>query len=374
MSVYSPHQPPPRSAVLTALLLLVLCIGSARPATAQFLEKAEFEGGVQRAATDGPRTLWDNPTFCRFVIDLSIDRGGRVLSAAVNVPLSSCSDTALVNKANALARTYVFTPNAKAPEPQAARFVWAIGERPQYEDLFPNDAGPDILPPPEPTAESERIWTLAEVEVPPQFPGGREAMRTYLERMVKYPYDAEPPLKEGTVVVSFVVSTQGLVEDVNVIKGLGYTYDTEARRVVNAMPKWIPGMRNGHAVRTRYEILPVALMRSTGTGSSGGEGTGSGTGNGPGKQKSFAIDLHGRVVTKAPKVDLGSQESGRVVLDIWVDRSGNVLRAEVGRGSTNNAKSLVDAARRAAFATRFSADPEAPEEQQGKATFRFEAE
>lgn len=372
MSVHIPQHPTRRSSVRCALLLFFVGIGSARPATAQFLEKAEFEGGVQRAATDGPRTLWANPTFCRFVIDLSVDRGGRVLSAAVNVPLSSCTDTALVHKANALARTYVFSPNAKAPEPQAVRFVWAIGERPKVEDLFANDAGPDMPPPPEPTAESERIWTVAEVEVPPQFPGGREAMRTYLERMVKYPYDAEPPLKEGTVVVSFVVSTEGLVEEVNVIKGLGYPYDSEARRVVNAMPKWTPGMRNGRAVRTRYEILPVALMRSTGTGSSGGEGTGSGTGNGPGKQEAMSFELNGRVVMNLPKVDLKPQESGRVVLDIRVDRSGKVRRAEVARGSTTNAKSLVDAARKAALATRFSADPKAPEEQQGKATFRFE--
>ena len=373
MSVYIPHHPTRRSSIRSALLFLFLGIGSARPATAQFLEKAEFEGGVQRAATDGPRSLWANPAFCRFVIDLSVDRGGRVLSAAVNVPLSSCTDTALVHKANALARTYVFTPNAQAPEPQAVRFVWAVGERPQYEDLFANDPGPDTLPPPEPAAESERIWTVAEVEVPPQFPGGREAMRTYLERMVKYPYDAEPPLKEGTVVVSFVVSTEGLVEDVNVIKGLGYPYDTEARRVVHAMPKWTPGMQNGRAVRTRYEI-PVALMRSTGTYSSGGEGPGSGTSNGPGKQEAMTFELKGRSVMNVPEVDLKPQESGRVVLDIWVDRSGKVRRAEIGRGSTTTAKSLVDAARKAALSTRFSADPKAPEEQQGKATFRFELE
>jgi hypothetical protein len=101
------------------------------PASAQFLEKAEFEGGVERAATDGPRRQWNHPTYCRLVIDLEVSRAGKVLSVAVNLPLSTCSDSALVAEANALARTYVFTPNAKAPEPQAARFTWGIGERPQ---------------------------------------------------------------------------------------------------------------------------------------------------------------------------------------------------------------------------------------------------
>lgn len=271
--------------IARALLLLSLSCGILS-APAQFLEKAEFEGGFERAATDGPRTEWVNPTFCRFVIDLSVDRSGRVLSAAVNLPLSSCSDTALVNKANTLARTYVFSPNALAPEPQAVRFVWAIGKRPKYEDLFASEPGPDMLPPPEPAAESERIWTV--VEVPPQFPGGHEVMRTYLERMVQYPTDAEPPLREGMVLVGFVVNVEGLVEDVNVIKGLGYPYDSEARRVAKAMPKWIPGMQNGHAVRTRYE-MPVVFKLPSGTGFSGGQGTGSGTGNGPGKQEPITI-------------------------------------------------------------------------------------
>lgn len=371
MTFHFAHPRGVRSAATNAMLFLFTGFGLGRPASAQFLEKAEFEGGIERAATDGPRTLWANPTFCQFVIDLSVDRGGRVLSAVVNVPLSSCKDTALVNKANMLARTYVFSPNAKAPEPQAVRFVWAIGERPTYEDLFANDPGPEMPPPPEPNAESERIWTA--VEVPPQFPGGPTAMKTYLDRMVKYPADAEPPLKEGTVMVSCVVNTEGLVEDVNVIKGLGYPYDSEARRVVQAMPKWIPGMQNGHAVRTRFEIA-VVLKRPSVTGSSGDQGTGQGTGNGPGKQEPMTFEMNGRVVKKVPTVDLKPQESGRVVMDIWVDRSGKVLRAEVGRGTTTTSKSLVDTARKAAMATRFSDDPRAPEEQRGKATFRFELE
>ncbi len=370
MIVDIPDHPSRRSPILCALLFLLLCIGPARPAFAQFLEKAEFEGGFERAATDGPRKQWDHPTYCRLVIDLSLSRTGKVLSSEVNVPLSTCSDPAIVAKAKALALTYVFTPNGDAPEPQAARFTWGIGERPKYAYPFADDPGPEMLPSPPAEAESERTWTV--VEVPPQFPGGPATMKTYLERMVKYPTDAEPPFKEGMVLVGFVVNTEGLVEEVNVIKGLGYPYDAEARRVVKAMPKWIPGMQNGHPVRTRFEI-PVAFNRPSGAGTTG-EGSGSGAGRGTQTHESITMELTGRTVTKAPKVDLEAQESGRVVMDIWVDRSGKVLRAQVGRGTTTTAKSLVDAARKAALASRFSDDPRAPEEQQGKATFRFDLE
>ena len=60
--------------IARALFLLSLSCGILS-ASAQFLEKAEFEGGFERAAIDGPRTVWVNPKFCRFVIDLVMNTG-----------------------------------------------------------------------------------------------------------------------------------------------------------------------------------------------------------------------------------------------------------------------------------------------------------
>lgn len=239
--------------IARALLLLSLSCGIPS-ASAQFLEKAEFEGGFERAAIDGPRTVWVNPTFCRFVIDLSVDRSGRLLSAAVNVPISSCKEPALVSKANALAQRYVFTPNAQAPEPQAVRLVWAVGERPQHEDLFGNDPGPDMLPPPEPAAESERIWTV--VEVPPQFPGGADALYPHVREFLKYPEKAIEQGVQGIVHLTFVVETDGTLSDIKVLRGIGAGCDEEALRIVRGMPKWKPGTQRGKAVRVQYN-LPI---------------------------------------------------------------------------------------------------------------------
>ncbi|MBL7964102.1 MAG: energy transducer TonB [Flavobacteriales bacterium] len=261
-------------------------------ASAQFLEKAEFEGGVERAVTDGPRRQWNHPTYCRLVIDLKVSRAGKVLSAAVNVPLSSCSDTALVNKANALARTYVFTPNAQAPEPQAARFTWGIGERPQVEDLFGNDpvqmAPPPSMPEARETtvvrqhhseltdpagAERWRTMTAPEdlptedapiftrVEQMPQFPGGEEALLRYLNNTVQYPEMEAKAGIQGKVYVQFTVGKEGSISDVKVMRGVqnGPGLDREAVRAIQAMPKWSPGKMNGRPVSVRY-TLPVIFM------------------------------------------------------------------------------------------------------------------
>lgn len=65
-------------------------------------------------------------------------------------------------------------------------------------------------------------------------------------------------------------------------------------------------------------------------------------------------------------------QEGTVVVDIDVDRSGNVTKAiPGGKGTTTNSKCLLDPARRAALETKFNSDPNAPESQIGRIIYRF---
>lgn len=65
-------------------------------------------------------------------------------------------------------------------------------------------------------------------------------------------------------------------------------------------------------------------------------------------------------------------QEGTVVVDIDVDRSGNVTKAIPGvKGTTNNSKCLLDPARRAAMETRFNADEKAPARQIGRIIYKF---
>jgi len=66
------------------------------------------------------------------------------------------------------------------------------------------------------------------------------------------------------------------------------------------------------------------------------------------------------------------QQEGIVVVDIDVDRNGNVTKAIPGvRGTTNNSKCLLDPARRAALETKFNSDAKAPARQIGQIIYRF---
>lgn len=105
-------------------------------------------------------------------------------------------------------------------------------------------------------------------------------------------------------------------------------------------------------------------------GTYGGAGGGSGTGAFSSRAP-FSWELQGRTVMRQPALGALPKGNGKVVLDVWVGRTGKVLRTEIGRGSTTNDTTLVDAARQVAMATRFSTARTAPEEQHGRLLFVF---
>ncbi len=69
------------------------------------------------------------------------------------------------------------------------------------------------------------------------------------------------------------------------------------------------------------------------------------------------------------------QESGIVVVNVWVDNYGNVTKAIAGgQGTTVPSGALWSAAREAALNTHFNVDADAPALQSGTITYKFEFE
>ena len=90
----------------------------------------------------------------------------------------------------------------------------------------------------------------------PKYPGGLPAMMAFLAKNIKYPNEAVENKVEGMSVISFIVDDKGAISKYRVIKRLGWGTDAEAIRVLQKMPKWIPGKRNGQPVKVKY-TLPV---------------------------------------------------------------------------------------------------------------------
>ena len=77
-------------------------------------------------------------------------------------------------------------------------------------------------------------------------------------------------------------------------------------------------------------------------------------------------------VGNIPTPEYGVQESGIVVVDIWVDNYGKVVKAVPGGdGTTVSNKTLWTAARNAAMSTHFNMSSDAPAMQQGTITYYF---
>ncbi len=81
---------------------------------------------------------------------------------------------------------------------------------------------------------------------------------------------------------------------------------------------------------------------------------------------------NGRGKVSFKKPENPTQEDGKVVVDIWVNREGKVVRAKTGaRGSTTTNPILQKKAEEAAYKARFKKDENAPFEQKGTMTFIF---
>jgi len=112
-----------------------------------------------------------------------------------------------------------------------------------------------------------------------------------------------------------------------------------------------------------------------GTGNGGGDGEGQGSGSGPGfgggSGGGYGFDLKGRAVVKPPKLPSDTKEEGKVVVDIVVDKEGNVIEANPnGRGTTTSSVALKAKAKQAALATKFNVSGKF-EEQNGTITIVF---
>lgn len=89
-------------------------------------------------------------------------------------------------------------------------------------------------------------------DIRPQFPGGKEALDKFIAKNLRYPKDAYEQKIDGTVVVSFIVSREGDINGLTVISSLHPSLDSEARRLVRSMPKFIPAKEDELNVNASY--------------------------------------------------------------------------------------------------------------------------
>lgn len=102
----------------------------------------------------------------------------------------------------------------------------------------------------------DTCWDV--VEEMPSFPGGPSAMLAFIDSVKRYPVVAEELCAQGRVIVHVVVEKDGSMTNIKAVKGVDPSLDKEAIRVVEQMPKWIPGKQDGRPVRVKY-FIPISF-------------------------------------------------------------------------------------------------------------------
>ena len=92
----------------------------------------------------------------------------------------------------------------------------------------------------------------------PEYKGGDIALMTFLQENLQYPTKALRKGVEGTIIVSFIVNTEGALEDIKIFRGIDPDCDKEAIRVISKLRKWEPGIVDGKKMPMEYK-LPISF-------------------------------------------------------------------------------------------------------------------
>lgn len=96
------------------------------------------------------------------------------------------------------------------------------------------------------------------------------------------------------------------------------------------------------------------------------------TGGGGDAERGIIANLNGRSPLRLPQPEYPNQKSGKVVVQVTVDKQGNVTKATPGiKGSTTLDSDLLKAAEKAALSAKFDVNANAPAYQIGTITYVF---
>lgn len=115
-------------------------------------------------------------------------------------------------------------------------------------------------------AEEEYVTAVDETREPeiffitedmPEFQGGMEALKSFLEKNLKFPESLRKKGITGFVYVSFIIDKDGSVKDIKVIRGIHPDADKEAVRLIELTDKkWKPGKQKGEKVAVQM-MVPI---------------------------------------------------------------------------------------------------------------------
>lgn len=124
----------------------------------------------------------------------------------------------------------------------------------------------------DPGEDEDEVFTFLEVENRPIFPGCESfitdeerfkcfnsSLMTHVNREFKLPEHVKSFNVSEKLYVEFIIERDGSINEAKILRGEDHSLQSEALRVINALPTFKPGTLNGKPVRMSY-ILPINIQ------------------------------------------------------------------------------------------------------------------
>ncbi|MBP1617655.1 MAG: TonB family protein [Bacteroidetes bacterium] len=179
----------------------------------------------------------------------------------------------------------------------------------------------------------------------PEFPGGDKALMAFISANLRYP-NTEACI-QGRVVVEFIVRKEGNLSDFKILRNLEPSFDKEALRVLQLMPRWNPAIENNSAVDAKY-VVPITFKFDSSTPGELSDSKQNKTETFPKDQETTiicytevmpqfpggekAMMQYIRLNLKYPSQAVKDSVQGRVVTKFVVSENGEIRNAEIIKG------------------------------------------
>lgn len=86
------------------------------------------------------------------------------------------------------------------------------------------------------------------------FKGGDGALKEYEERLIQNPANSLSDSTKYSILCRFIVERDGSASHIELLNRSDGVFETEAKRFIETMPKWVPAQKDGKPVRSWHSL------------------------------------------------------------------------------------------------------------------------
>jgi periplasmic protein TonB len=103
-----------------------------------------------------------------------------------------------------------------------------------------------------------KVYFEKEVDEQASFSGGNDSLQKFIKSNIIWPDNQISG--PGTVIMCFVVDKRGKIKNIKVCHSIFWkSFENEASRIVNLMPKWKPAVKNNKKV-CQFVLFPIRFQ------------------------------------------------------------------------------------------------------------------